>query len=53
MEKNQVGINQLALMYLLSIAGGKFLNLPSILAKDVGHDSWLTLLLGFYLTPYA
>ncbi len=47
MEKNKVGINQLALMYLLAIAGGKFLNLPSILAKDVGHDSWLTLLFGF------
>ena len=47
MEKNKVGINQLALMYLLAIAGGKFLNLPSILAKDVGHDSWLTLAFGF------
>lgn len=36
MDKNRIGINQLALLYLLSIAGGKFLTLPSILAKDVG-----------------
>ena len=47
MDKNRIGINQLALLYLLSIAGGKFLTLPSILAKDVGHDSWLVLLFSF------
>ncbi len=47
MDKNRVGINQIALLYLLSIAGGKFLTLPSILAKDVGHDSWLVLVFGF------
>ncbi|MCM1533230.1 MAG: GerAB/ArcD/ProY family transporter [Corallococcus sp.] len=47
MENNRVGINQLALLYLLAIAGGKFLTLPSILANDVGHDSWLVLAFGF------
>lgn len=47
MDKNRVGINQIALLYLLSIEGGKFLTLPSILAKDVGHDSWLVLAFGF------
>lgn len=47
MDKNRVGINQLALLYLLSIEGGKFLTLPSILAKDVGHDSWLVVAFGF------
>ena len=47
MEKDRISINQFALMYLLLIAGGKFLKLPSILAADVGHDSWLTLVFSF------
>lgn len=47
MEKDRIGINQFAIMYLLLIAGGKFLKLPSILASDVGHDSWVTLLFSF------
>lgn len=47
MEKNRLSVNQFALMYLLLIAGGKFLSLPSILASDVGHDSWLTLVFSF------
>lgn len=47
MEKDRISINQFALMYLLLIAGGKFLKLPSMLAADVGHDSWLTLVFSF------
>lgn len=47
MEKDRLSINQFALMYLLLIAGGKFLKLPSMLAADVGHDSWLTLVFSF------
>lgn len=47
MVKDRVSVNQFALMYLLLIAGGKFLTLPSILASDVGHDSWLTLVFSF------
>lgn len=47
MEKDRISVNQFALMYLLLIAGGKFLKLPSILAADVGHDSWLTLVFSF------
>lgn len=47
MSKDRISINQFALMYLMLIAGGKFLNLPSILAADVGHDSWLTLTFSF------
>ncbi len=47
MSKDRISINQYALMYLLLIAGGKFLNLPSILAADVGHDSWLTIAFSF------
>lgn len=47
MEKNRVSVNQFALLYLLLIAGGKFLKLPSLLAADVGHDSWLTLTFSF------
>ena len=47
MDKNRVSVDQLALMYLLIIAGGKFLSLPSILAGDVGHDSWLAMCFSF------
>ena len=45
--KNRVSIDQLALMYLLLVTGGKFLTLPSLLAGDVGHDSWLSVLFSF------
>ena len=44
MDKNRVQLDQLALLYLLLITGGKFLSLPSILANDVGHDSWLVMI---------
>lgn len=47
MDKNRVSVDQLALIYLLVIAGGKFLSLPSILAGDVGHDSWLAMCFSF------
>ena len=47
MDKNKVSVDQLALIYLLIVAGGKFLSLPSILAQDVGHDSWLVLCFSF------
>lgn len=47
MDKNRVYIDQIGLMYLLMIAGGKFLAFPSILAKEVGHDSWLVLCFSF------
>ena len=45
--KNQVKIDQVALLYLLLITGGKFLSLPSLLAGDVGHDSWISMLFSF------
>ena len=48
MSKNRVNVTQVSLMLLLVISGGKFLSLPSILAKDVGHDSWLVLLINFF-----
>ena len=47
MDKNRVKIDQLALLYLLLITGGKFLSLPSLLAGDVGHDSWLAMIFSF------
>ena len=47
MDKNRVNVDQLALLYLLIITGGKFLSLPSILAGDVGHDSWLAMCFSF------
>ncbi len=47
MDKNRVSVDQLALLYLLIVMGGKFLTLPSLLAGDVGHDSWLAVTFGF------
>lgn len=47
MLKNKVSVSQLALLILLVMMGGKFLTLPSILAEDVGHDSWLVICFAF------
>ena len=47
MDKNRVSIDQIALLYLLLIMGGKFLTLPSLLAGDVGHDSWVSVAFSF------
>ena len=47
MDKNRVNMDQLSLLYLLLITGGKFLSLPSLLAGDVGHDSWLAMVFSF------
>lgn len=48
MVKNKVNVTQISLLLLLVITGGKFLSLPSILAKDVGHDSWLVIAVAFF-----
>lgn len=48
MNRNQVNVSQLSLLLLLVITGGKFLSLPALLAKDVGHDSWLVLCVAFF-----
>jgi len=47
MDKNKVNVTQISLLLLLVITGGKFLSLPSILADDVGHDSWLVMVIAF------
>ena len=47
MDKNKVNVTQISLLLLLVITGGKFLSLPSILSKDVGHDSWLVIVVAF------
>ena len=47
MNKNQVTVGQFSLLFLLVISGSKFLSLPSILAEDVGHDSWLVICVAF------
>ncbi len=47
MNKNKVSVAQLTILLLLVITGGKFLSLPALLAKDVGHDSWLVLCINF------
>lgn len=45
--KDRVKADQLALLYLLLVMGGKFLSLPALLAQDVGHDSWLSVAFAF------
>ena len=45
--KNRVKVDQLALIYLLIITGGKFTSLPSLLAGDLGHDSWVSMCFSF------
>lgn len=47
MDKNRVNVDQLAILYFLLITGGKYLSLPSLLAADVGHDSWLAMCFSF------
>lgn len=47
MDNDRVSMGQLALLLMLVIAGGKFLALPSMLARDVGHDSWIVLCVVF------
>lgn len=41
--KNRVTVNQLALLLLLVLSGGKFLGLPAIIAGEVDHDGWLSM----------
>lgn len=38
---NKVKISQLSLLLLTIVPGGKYLSLPSILAQQVGRDSWI------------
>lgn len=45
--RHQVKISQISLLLMLVLTGGKFLSLPSILAEDVGHDSWLVVFVNF------
>lgn len=47
MDKNKVSVTQVSLLLLLVITGGKFLSLPALLSKDVGHDSWLVIAVAF------
>ena len=47
MNKDKVTVGQFSLLLLLVISGSKFLTLPSILAEQVGHDSWLVLCVAF------
>ena len=47
MDKNRVSVDQIALLFLLIITGGKFLSLPSLLAGDLGHDSWVAMCFSF------
>lgn len=45
--KDKVNVKQLALLLLLVLSGGKFLSLPSMLANQIGHDSWLAVAFSF------
>lgn len=47
MNKDKVTVGQFSLLFLLVISGSKFLSLPSLLAEEVGHDSWLVICVAF------
>lgn len=47
MNKDRINSQQIAIMLFLVITGGKFLSLPAILSGDVGHDSWLVMVVDF------
>ncbi len=53
MMKNDVKIQQIALILLLVIPGGKYLSLPAILSQQVRHDSWLVLIISFLFDAVA
>ncbi len=40
---NNVNMRQLALILLVIIPGGKYLTLPSMLAKQIGTDGWIVI----------
>ena len=44
MNKNQIDSTQLATLVFTVLSGEKLLQVPSLLAKDVGHDSWIVVL---------
>lgn len=47
LDKNKVYISQLGILLLLIMSGTKILIFPALLAKEVGHDSWLTMIFSF------
>lgn len=44
---NDIKAKQISILLLLVVPGGKFLSLPSMLAKEAGRDAWLAVLLLF------
>lgn len=38
---NQVKVNQIALILMLIVSGGKYMSLPQTLSQQVGRDAWL------------
>ncbi len=47
LDKNKVYISQIGILLLLIISGSKILIFPALLAKEVGHDSWLVMVFSF------
>ena len=41
--RNEIKSNQLAVLLLLIVPGGKYLSLPSILSQMVGRDAWIVM----------
>ena len=42
---NQVKPNQIALILMLIVSGGKYMSLPQTLSQQVGRDAWLVTLI--------
>ena len=43
--KNQIKVNQISLILMLIVSGGKYMSLPQTLAQQVGKDAWLVTLI--------
>ena len=47
LDKNKVYVSQIGVLLLLIMSGTKILIFPALIAKQVGHDSWLVMVLSF------
>jgi len=48
-QNNNVRMSQVALLIVITLAGSKFINIPTVIAKETGRDGWITLIFLFVL----
>ena len=42
---NKIKVNQIGLILMLIVSGGKYMSLPQKLSQQVGRDAWLVTLI--------